>query len=245
MLLRGMRIDSITCVFGLYVIYFLSKNKHPIFEKRHIVLAFLLIVSLEVWAVLRSGLVNNEFNVMTSLEHILKGISASNAHDAKTYHGGTISPISNTMTNIIYLIDMDKMDYYYGKTILEFLPRTPPAFIYPDRPKDYAWIFTEYNMIAGGGFYELAEAYMNFGLLGAFIFPLLLTFFISASYWRVFYSQSIFNYFIFFSFLASWFRGNWYQIFAFYKNFVTAMILYFVFIIIFELLTSYNKKQIE
>jgi len=141
-------------------------------------------------------------------------------------YSGTLGPITTTFANTVYLIKQNSLDFIYGRSYFEFLLRTPPEFLYPDRPKDYATIFANYGLSSGGGFFELAEAYLNFGIFGAFIVPMVITFLISFLYFRLKRGGGLFYIFALSSLLCIWMRGAWYQTFAYYKSFIAAALLY-------------------
>ena len=54
---------------------------------------------------------------------------------------GTVSPISTTFANTVWLVDSKTIDLTLGKSYFEYILRTPPEFLYPNRPIDYSWIF--------------------------------------------------------------------------------------------------------
>jgi hypothetical protein len=93
-------------------------------------------------------------------------------------------------------------------------------------------MFQEYGLLSGGGFFELAEVYMNFGLLGALVIPGIVSFLMAKSYYHAFYRQSMLSYFLLFSFLTIFLRGTWYQTFAFFRAFLVCMLLYVTYIFI-------------
>jgi hypothetical protein len=109
---------------------------------------------------------------------------------------GTISPIATTFSNTVWLIQNNVINYSFGQSYWEWILRIPPEVLYPNRPVDYAWMFQEYGLLAGGGFFELAEVYMNFGLIGALIIPGIISFLMAKSYYYAFYRQSMLSYFL-------------------------------------------------
>jgi hypothetical protein len=145
---------------------------------------------------------------------------------------GTISPIATTFSNTVWLIENNILSYSFGQSYWEWILRIPPEVLYPDRPVDYAWMFQEYGLLSGGGFFELAEVYMNFGLLGALVIPGIVSFLMAKSYYHAFYRQSMLSYFLLFSFLTIFLRGTWYQTFAFFRAFLVCMLLYVTYIFI-------------
>lgn len=128
------------------------------------------------------------------------------------------------------------IDLYYGSSYFDFLLRTPPQFIYPDRPKELSWIYLDYGMTTGGGFYELAEAYLNFGLIGVFIIPTIISFILSFSYKMFLMNKySVYHSIVFFALIVSFMRGELYQSFVFYKGIVTAIVMIIILYILYTL----------
>ena len=124
---------------------------------------------------------------------------------------------------------------------------TPPKILYPYRPKSLAWLSSDLygGGGAGGGFNEMAESYLNFGVLGSLIVPAIISFAIS-----FFLRQFIVNRYniirslIFISLLAVFFRGILYQSFAFYKTFITSVILYGI-VFLFHQIISLSINNIS
>ena len=234
MFLRGLRQDVVTAVLGIAVCYGLVHRRAYRLSLKGIsvVLAFLFVVELMGAA---RAVIATEQVTFTDLWQLM----ASTLSEGRgAHHFGTVSPIATTFSNIVYLIDSKTMDLVFGKSFLEFIPRTPPEFLYPDRPRDYAWIFDDYGLGATGGIFELAEAYMNFGFLGALVIPGLISFLMAKAFYGALHRQSVISYFLLFTFLGMFLRGTWYQIFAFYKSFLTALILFVVFAVLHSLLRN-------
>jgi len=241
MFLRGLRQDVVTAVLGIAVCYGLVRGREYRLSLKGIsvVLAFLFVVELMGAA---RAVIATEAVTFTDLWQLMvsKPLEGSSA-----YHFGTVSPIATTFSNIVYLIDSKTMDLLFGKSFLEFIPRTPPEFLYPDRPRDYAWIFDDYGLGATGGIFELAEAYMNFGFLGVLLIPGIISFLMARAFYGALHRQSVISYFLLFTFLGMFLRGTWYQIFAFYKSFLTALILFVVFAVLHSLFRTGFKNARE
>lgn len=237
MFFRGLRQDVVTAILGLVVCYGLVQGKEYSVGRRTLLIALLFIVVVEFMGVARAMLAIEGIGFYDMWEIFSEVISGN----AGVYHYGTVSPIDTTFANAVYLIDTNKMGFLYGKSFLEFIPRTPPEFLYPDRPADYAWIFPQYGLDAGGGLFELAEAYMNFGMLGALFIPGILSFLMAKAFYNALSKQTVLSYFLLFSFLGMFLRGTWYQIFAFYKSFLTALILYVGFVVLHALMKNSTR----
>ena len=160
------------------------------------------------------------------------------------FRQGTLNDIATTYSGIIYMLKHSMVEYLYGSSYFDYLLRTLPSFLYPDRPQDLAWIFKDYGFTSGGGFFELAEAYYNFGYLGVFILPLLISFLFGYSYKKfIFNRNKLFSMLVFLALLANLLRGLLYQTFAFYKGIVTVFILYAIVLFISELIRMSLKHR--
>ncbi len=239
MFLRGLRQDVVTAVLGLVVCYGLVHGKEYPISMKNIGIVLVFFIIIELMGVARGLLATEEVSLPD-----LWGIMISAPWEGgSTYHFGTVSPIATTFSNIVYLIDTNTMDPLFGKSFLEFIPRTPPEFLYPDRPRDYAWIFDDYGLGATGGIFELAEAYMNFGFLGVLLIPGIISFLMARAFYGALHRQSVISYFLLFTFLGMFIRGTWYQIFAFYKSFLTALVLFVVFAVLHSLLKNAGRPN--
>lgn len=218
--LKGARQDVMSAMFSFYVIYKLVGRQRAIFTWRIFAIALPIIVAFDIWGSIRGQLYDSSFSV-----ELGKALSFSFG-EGGVYHAGTISPIASTFANTIMLVQDGLLDWKLGSTYFDYILRSPPEFLYPDRPRDYAWIFFDFGMSSGGGFFELAEAYLNFGIVGALVMPFVLSFIIGVIYNKAFFQQKLIDYFFMFGFLAIWLRGSWYQTFAFYKAWLTSIILY-------------------
>jgi hypothetical protein len=84
---------------------------------------------------------------------------------------------------------------------------------------------------SGGAFFELGEAYLNFGILGAFITPFLFSACVSFAMKKFLVSPySIKSSIYLISILSVLIRGLWYQNFVLYKAFITSIIILFHFV---------------
>lgn len=221
MFFHGLRQDVLTALLGMYAVHSIARGKPPRIGMTGVMALVTLVLVFELWGTMRSSLATDGFDPLAAMELISSQFGISHV-----YQISTLSAIDTTVANTIYLIQNGQVDFLYGQTFLEFILRTPPEFLYPDRPRDYAWMFQDYGLVACGGFHELAEAYLNFGVAGVFFVPLILSFLISKAYWGACVYQTAWRYFLLFSFIGIWMRGTWYQIFAFYKTFLTAIILF-------------------
>ena len=237
--LKGSRQDVMSAILGMYVCYCIGTVRRPAVTVR-VGLVILLIVAVgELWGVVRFSLCDDGINVRQAAQSWVAKVSDRHVHS-----WGTVSPICTTFANTIHLVDTGQLDYMYGKSYWEFILRTPPAFIYPNRPRDYAWMFGDYGLQAAGGIYPLAEAYMNFGVFGALFVPAIVSYLSSRCYYGALLKQSMCSYFLLYSFAAMFLRGTWYQTFAFYKTGLTALILFFGFWIVYSVLAGVSRRSI-
>ena len=237
--LRGSRQDVMSAILGMYVCYCIAKVRRPAVTIRVGLLILLIVVVAELWGVIRVTLCDYGLDVRQATQYWMTKVSDRHVHT-----WGTVSPICTTFANTIHLVETGQLDYMYGKSYWEFILRTPPAFIYPNRPRDYAWMFGDYGLQAGGGIYPLAEAYMNFGVFGALFVPAVISYLISRCYYGALLKQNMLSYFLFFSFAAMFLRGTWYQTFAFYKTGLTSLILLFSFWFVNSILARVSRKSI-
>lgn len=224
-LLRGLRQDIIGTLFSMFVIYLLQSKGKININMKLIFLTIPMVIFMEAWGLVRTGM-HMWLNDQADFSDVInQGLGNAAVMDNVIY-SGTLGPISTTLANTIYLLKNETIDFIYGNSYIDYILRTPPEFLYPDRPKDYATMFSNFNLSAGGGFFELAEAYLNFGIIGAFIVPFVLSLVISIIYLNAKRNNGIFAIFALSSILCIWIRGAWYQTFAYYKSFISATILF-------------------
>lgn len=231
-LLMGVRQDAMSTLFGLVVLYGVANRRELGLKFKYVPLVILGYVFFEVWGFARTALADG-ISVFAIIGFTFSGVSATDA-----VRLGTISPIATTFSNTVFLVDHKFVELALGKSYLEWLLRIPPEVLYPNRPADYAWLFENYGLISGGGFFELAEVYMNFGLLGALFVPGIISFAMAKAYLYALHRQTPFSYFTLFAFLAIFLRGTWYQTFAFFRAFLVCVVVYVGFALIFEMLRA-------
>lgn len=218
-LIRGGRLEALSGILALIVLVPISKGKVFYLRPSYFVAGIFGALFLEVLGVIRSALADGS----VSLEFIIDAYSR--LFDQGIYHAGTISGIAITFANIIHMIDYSVINFSYGSTYFDYFLRTPPEFLYPSRPVDPSWMFGDLGYDAIGGFFELAEAYYNFGVVGCLVIPFIISAIIAGSYKRAL-SGRLFWLFIFAGLLSVFPRGAWYQSFAFYKSLFTGMFMF-------------------
>lgn len=126
-------------------------------------------------------------------------------------------------------------NYLYGISYLDFILRTPPAFLGIDRPEDLAsQMEVAGELMQQGGIYELTEAFWNFGLVGVFLVPYVITK-LFASVLKQSITTKINQIFWMASFLTIGLlapRAIWYQTFAYWRAFTFLVVIFSIVIII-------------
>lgn len=241
--LRGVRMDALNGIFGSIILYLIYTNKKLKITPIIFIGGVVLFVVMQIMGMLRSALSFLSFNEI--LDVISRGFVQifEGSRSGVMLYQGTVNDIATTFSGTIMMLKENTIDYYYGSSYLDYILRTPPQFMYPNRPEDLAWIFVNNGFTSGGGFFELAEAYLNFGLLGAFIVPFIISFVFSSSF-KIFVlnKYSIFHSILLFSLLSGFMRGVLYQTFTFYKAIVTGFILYFIFYILLGIINMRKVK---
>lgn len=230
--LRGSRQDVLTALFGMLVCFSLAKRQTFAVTRKFVFFVLIVFILFELWGTARLLIATNKYSLKDVVDIVMT--NSTNAADAIQF--GTVSGIATTFSNMVWLIENERVELAWGRSYWEYILRSPPAFLYPDRPTDYAWIFQDYNLEAGGGFFEIGEAYMNLGLVGALLFPAIVSYLMARSFFNALKKQTAFSYFLLFSFLGVFFRGTWYQTFGFYKLFLTVMIFYPAVLIIHKVI---------
>ena len=95
-------------------------------------------------------------------------------------------------------------------------------------PQDLAWIFVNNGLTSGGGFFELAEAYLNFGVIGVLVVPFIISFLFGYKLF-IYNKYSLLGSMLLFGLLSSFLRGIFYQSFALYKSVITGFIIIMFF----------------
>ena len=232
-LLHGVRMDALNGIFGLFVIYkCVRKGDLTVSFKSFVIVAFAFFL-IQVVGAVRS---NIDALSLDTISFVIRNITSGSSSGILLYQG-TLNDLATTFSGIIYLVEKYDFSYLYGSSYLDWVARTPPEFLYPDRPRDLAWIFHDNNFTSGGGFFELSEAFYNFGFLGAAIVPFFISF--TLSFGLKLYRNNTYSllYFITLAgFTSSLLRGALYQNFAYYKSFVTVVILYLIILLISDVL---------
>lgn len=226
--IRGGRTEVLSGLLAVFIALAAAKGRIASFKLQHFIAVFFLAIFMEAWGVLRGTLSSIEAPEETIIEGYQRLMELG------IYHAGTISGIATTFSNTVHMMGHTAVNFDFGKSYFDYLLRTPPEFIYPNRPRDLAWMFPDFGYAAIGGMFELAEAFFNFGVIGCLVVPFIISFVIGRSYKKAMNGRFLWL-FILASILAATFRGGWYQTFAYYKTIVTGIVLYFAFVLVADI----------
>ncbi|MFQ5507758.1 MAG: hypothetical protein ACE5FN_00320 [Leptospirillia bacterium] len=221
---RGMRLEVCASLVVLYLLHVDAKAARIKVVRMGLLAAGLFLLA-QVWGAYRAiadaggSLIAATRVVMSSLGQNIAEVGTA------IYHYGTASDVAAVLFNTYGLIQEKSMSLMLGQTYLEWLPRTLPQFIYPDRPVSIAWIFPKFGETSGGGIFELAEAYANFGAVGVILVPGIITFLLCRIYRASLTRRTTVTLFAYAAAVSMLPRGIWYQNFALYKSALIWLIL--------------------
>ena len=155
-------------------------------------------------------------------------------YDQGILFAGTLSGIATTFANVLHMVENGVVNYQLGVPYLEYIMRTPPEFLFPGRPEDLSAIFEKYNYASLGGFFELAEAYLSFGIFGIFFVPLIISWVIGTIYKKAL-NGNLFFFFLLIGITSVFLRGAWYQTFAYYKSLITGALIWVFYVSIMKI----------
>lgn len=177
--LRGNRGELVSFLVAWFLLW--HEIKHKKIEIWKLVLfTIALIFFSQVWAIYRATATTGMSLFGAAKEALLYLFSS-----AEMVGKGDVSPLGRItpvgMSTILFgtigMADTGVFPRLYGISYLRYIPNTLPTFIYTSRPQGLAWIFVNYGETSGGGFLELAEAYLNFGMIGSIVIPGLISLF--------------------------------------------------------------------
>jgi hypothetical protein len=222
-LIRGGRLEFLSGIISLFVINKVINGKDRGLSLSSYLYLGVFAIFMEYLGHLRFALAGVE------IETMFEGI-ARMLEDGFLFIG-TISGIASAHANLMHMIKNNVIDYQWGLTYFDWMLRTPPEFLYPDRPKDLSSIFELYGYASIGGFFELAESYMNFGLVGVFFMSGAITIFFKSVQNKARNGNMLF-YILLLAILSVFMRGAWYQTFAYYKSMVTGLLIYAALVLV-------------
>jgi hypothetical protein len=244
---KGARLDPLNMMLSAFILYRIHNNKSLRVGFRQLTMLALLFILMELFGYLRFALLDG-----FDLEGLYIAMNLSDVFIDKT----PIISISSTYGNLaagfsgtIEAIRVGDLKYALGGSYLDYFGRTFPAFVYPDRPESLAHLLPSLygNSAGGGGYTEMAEIYLNFGLVGFLFIPGIISYTIGFSYNYYIRNYKTFRLtpqiLLFFSLISVYIRGLSYQTFSFYRG-ITA-VLFIVFIIGFFTYILDSKKCIK
>jgi hypothetical protein len=235
-LIRGGRLEFLAGLLALFVCIPAAAGKGKKVSFYFYVLLILFAMIMEFWGHLRATLSSDEAETMIA--------GYVRMFESGTFFVGTISGIASSFANIVHMIDSKVIGFQLGVPYLEYFLRTPPQFLYPDRPADLSAIFDEYGYISIGGFFEIGEAYINFGLVGVFFIPMLISCAMAYVYKRAM-EGSLFFYLQLAALISVFMRGAWYQSFAYYKSIFTAIVIYVVTLLVCKFAHNLRRANVN
>lgn len=245
-LFRGSRMDPLTIVFALLILNLSLKSEKVIFNFKYFFLLIFGIMIMQFLAILRTKM-HLDLPLSYYLNFDIFGsrqVSVSNV-EVKYFFDGTFPNISTGIAAVFNAIKYELTEFLYGKSYLDYILRIPPKFIYPDRPETLANLIQYwFDDNHGGGFNEIAEIYLNFGIYGFLILPGIISYIIGYSYNRHLSNPYNIRESIFFiAIISVYVRFLLYQTFAGFKSLVTALFLYFSIYIFYILVLSFFKRK--
>ena len=245
-LFRGARMDPANLLIVLFVLYYSLKSKIASLNFKYFLIFILSIIFLKFWGVARtqissgiplSHLLNLNLFAFRTLE--INGI------EVKYFFDGTFPNLSTGVAAVFIAIREGLTEFWYGKSYLDFILRIPPEIIYPDRPQSLASLINYwFGDNHGGGFNEMGETYLNFGIYGSLIIPGIISYIIGSSYKsHLFNPNNLKSSLIFTAIIAVYIRFLLYQTFGGFKSFITALILYFFIYLMYQSFNFLSKSR--
>ncbi|AJE03039.1 hypothetical protein GPICK_06370 [Geobacter pickeringii] len=241
MFLRGMRLEVFAAGIAIYIGFSMNKGL-KIKPLKLAVIALTLYFFAQTWGVLRS-ISGTGLTIEDALSNAFRFAKDDGA--AIYFQLGTFADIASTFYNTVGLYDDGLVKPLLGSSYLEYIPRTLPEFLYPDRPKDLSGLFENVGLTSGGGFFELAEAYMNFGSLGCIIVPFAITYLIAQCYLNALRHRCVTTILLYMFVVSMFLRGIWYQTFVFYKATITLMVIELFIAMFIPFLSTLLRKRIR
>jgi len=137
------------------------------------------------------------------------------------------------------IVNAGERGLLWGGSYLNYLLTAPPAFLGLPRPLGLDES-VEINgvLMAQGGIFEVAEAYWNFGLVGCFLIPFLISYFFGWLLRKGLHSSNYFflTWYLVFGFMS--FRAVWYQNFSYFRIMTVMLLLYLVSYFLFRWLVG-------
>lgn len=237
-LMRGLRQDMASTLFGLILIYIVLNKSQFVLKLKYFYLLIPIMAAFEIFGIVRSG-ISQWVSGNIPLSEVLR-IGLGNGLYSDVVYSGTLGPIATTFSNAVEGIVILKQPIVWGVGYLQYIIRLVPEILYADRPSDFAYFFKN-QFTSGGGIFELAEAIINFGALGAIIVPFIISYILSTVYNRFEQTKSLFYLLLLSSFMSVFLRGGWYQTFAYVKALEIGLIASIGFLISIATYNTLNR----
>ncbi len=227
----GSRADYLPQFLIIFMLFFNPTINEKIANHRISVLGFILVaifiasvffISATLIAYIRQGLPIVEF-----IEHSF----ATGRGLINEVYGYPVLffETGNMMIGGFYaaIVNVQNTGFLFGSGYFEYLLRSPPAFLGLDRPEGLDTLtLIDGQIMSQGGIFEVAEAYWNFGLIGCFIIPLILSYFHGVILDKAVKRHSIFLFICYLTPGLMAFRAVWYQNFSYFRQFTILLLLY-------------------
>jgi len=241
-MLAGSRADFLPQAFLLFILLFnhrigrsVSNGKyfHVVFQGLIalglLIAAYMIATFIALW---RSGI-----DVSVAVEMILIGDAGriiNSIYGHRMLYLETGNMMLGGLYSAIAQVQEGHTGLLWGKSYLNYLLISPPAFLGLPRPLGLEWATAiDGTIMTQGGIFEVAEAYWNFGLLGCIV----VSFFWSYIFgWLLKRGLTTSNYFFltwYIVFGLHGFRAIWYQNFGYFRLMTVMMVIY-----VFGLLVS-------
>lgn len=230
MFFRGSRLEVVVAGIGIYFLWLDTRQKKvPV--ARLFICGVALFLFLQIWGVFRQTLYLSDISTLAKLRSSIsfalkkKVVLSKNKYQPNDYPMSTVGDIASTFYMTVGLVDKKALPMLYGRSYLEYIPRTLPKFIYPNRPADLAWVFPSAGERSGGGFFALGEAYMNFGVFGCVVIPFIFSFLLGKVSIKCISSGRVVWFFFHIYVMSVLLRGMWHGNFTLYKSLFTWMLI--------------------
>ena len=237
-ILRGLRQDAASALFMLTIVYFVLRYGNFKFRISYLYTIVPLLAFFELFGLVRSG-ISQWAKGYIGFSEVLD-IGLGNGIYSDVVYSGTLGPISTTFANSVQGMVFENYKIVWGQGYLEYFARLVPEFLNSNRPTDYTFFFKD-KFISGGGIFEVAEALINFGWLGAIIMPFLISFCLAFLYKKFELNRTFITVVLFSSFASVFLRGAWYQTFAYVKAVEIGVLLSLAYITSFLIFNSVRK----
>jgi hypothetical protein len=180
LMLKGVRQDTIPVLGIMFFVYYLLRKRRVVLKP---IVYALFIVLIGWYAALFTGYLRANFGWHTARQLVDKPfdwVFSNTSQGGDFLNLEVASSTTGTFLAVFLKTSGGESKLLWGSSYLDFLLRTPPEILYPDRPKDLSWQMNfQGAWLAGGGILEIAEAYWNFSKLGVLFVPMVISYIIT------------------------------------------------------------------